>query len=389
MLGHIGRGSAPSSAVLGHPPNDESPKRRHHRRAQASWILLLACLALLGPAVGRAGAATVVSLTFDDGRQTQYAARAPLAGHAMHGTFYVNSGLVGATTSDWHMTWSQLHDLANDGNEITGHSLTHADLTKLRTADMQQEVCQDRTNLLNQGFSPVISFAYPYAAYNDAAVSMVQQCGYTSARWVGGIRSKNCSDCAFAELIPPLDRWVLRTPPDIDPSTTLADMEGYVTQAESNGGGWVIIVIHSVCNGCDSLSVSVAQLTAFLDWLQPRAANGTVVKTVGEVISGVPAPPPPPPAQDTTAPVTTIACNGTSCSKGWYRSAVTVTLSATDGGSGVASTRYTTDGTTPTETNGTAYAGPFAVAATTTVKYYSTDNAGNKEAVKSTNIRLR
>jgi peptidoglycan/xylan/chitin deacetylase (PgdA/CDA1 family) len=389
MSGLIGGASAAASSLFGRPPGGEARNGRRGRRVRASWIVLLGCLALLGPAVGRAGAATVVSLTFDDGRQTQYAARTPLADHGMHGTFYVNSGLVGSTTSDWHMTWSQLHDLASDGNEIGGHSLTHSDLTKLSTTKLQQEVCQDRTNLLNQGFSPVTSFAYPYAAYNDAAISMVQQCGYTSARWVGGIRSKNCGDCAFAELIPPLDRWVLRTPPDIDPSTTLADMEGYVTQAENNGGGWVIIVIHSVCNGCDSLSVSVAQLTAYLDWLQPRAANGTVVQTVGEVISGIPAPPPPPPVQDTTPPVTTIGCNGTSCAKGWYRSAVTVTLSATDAGSGVASTRYTTDGTTPTETNGMDYAGRFTVTATTTVRYYSTDAAGNKEAVKSTQIRIR
>jgi peptidoglycan/xylan/chitin deacetylase (PgdA/CDA1 family) len=356
-------------------------------RVRASWGLLLGCLAMLGPVVGRASAATVVSLTFDDGRQTQYAARAPLAAHGMHGTFYVNSGLVGSTTSDWHMTWSQLHDLAADGNEITGHSLTHAHLTQLSTSNLQHEVCDDRTNLLNQGFSPVISFAYPYAEYNSTVVAMVQQCGYWSGRFVGGIRSSDCSNCPFAESIPPLDRWAIQTPPDIGTGTTLATMESYVTQAENNGGGWVVIVMHSVCDGCDSLSVSVAQLTAFLDWLQPRAANGTAVQTVGQVMSGVG---PPPPVPDTTPPVTTISCNGTGCSKAGYRSPppVTVALSATDAGSGVASTRYTTDGTTPSATNGTTYAGPFTVAATTTVKFYSTDTAGNKEAVKSTQIKI-
>jgi peptidoglycan/xylan/chitin deacetylase (PgdA/CDA1 family) len=359
------------------------------RLIRACGSLLLGCLALLGPAIGKASATTVVSLTFDDGRQTQYAARAPLAAHAMHGTFYVNSGLVGSTTSDWRMTWSQLHDLAADGNEIAGHTLTHSHLTSLSASQQQQEICGDRNNLLNQGFSPVLSFAYPYAEYDSTVESTVQQCGYWSARWVGGIRGSNCSGCPFAETVPPNNRWVLRTPPDIDTGTTLATMEGYVTQAESNGGGWVTLVIHSVCNGCDTLSVSVSQLTAFLDWLQPRAANGTVVQTVGDVISGVGAPPPPPPVVDTTPPVTTISCNGTGCARGWYRSAVTVALSATDAVSGVATTRYTTDGTTPTATNGTTYAGPFTVASTTTVNYYSVDNARNKEPVKSTPIRIR
>jgi peptidoglycan/xylan/chitin deacetylase (PgdA/CDA1 family) len=356
-------------------------------RLRTVGMVLVGCLALLGPAVGRASATTVVSLTFDDGRQTQYAVKAPLAAHGMHGTFYVNSGLVGSTTSDWHMTWSQLHDLAADGNETTGHSLTHAHLTQLSASDLQHEVCDDRTNLLNQGFSPVVSFAYPYGEYNATVQSLVQQCGYWSARSLGGIRGSDCTSCPFAETIPPLNRWAIRTPRPINNATTLATMEGYVTQAEANGGGWVILLIHSVCDACDNESVRLDQLTAFMDWLQPRAATtGTVVQTVGQVMSGVGAPPP---VADTTPPVTGITCNGTACAKNGYRSAVTVTLSATDAGSGVASTRYTTDGSTPTATNGSTYTGPFTVSATTTVTFYSTDNAGNPEAVKSQQIKIR
>jgi hypothetical protein len=350
-------------------------------------------VALLAPRATSAGSGTVVSLTFDDGRQTQYAARAALASHGMHGTFFVNSGLVGSSTSDWHMTWSQLHDLAADGNELTGHTLTHADLTQLSTSNAQHEVCDDRTNLLNQGFSPVISFAYPYAAYNATAESIVQQCGYWSARWVGGIRSASCSDCPFAETIPPLDRWVLRTPGDIASGTTLGTMESYVTQAENNGGGWVQLVFHSICDGCDSLSISLGQLTAFLDWLQPRAANGTVVKTIGEVMTGVgappPPPPPPPPPADTTPPVTSTSCNGTKCANSPYSAAVTITLTATDTGSGVASTRYTIDGTDPSTTNGITYTAPFTISSSTTIKFRSWDNAGNAEAVQSKRLKIR
>ena len=374
------------------PHRDRDPesggiwKDRRRSRVRARWILLLSCLALLGPSVGRATAATVVSLTFDDGRQTQYAARAPLAAHGMRGTFYVNSGLVGTSTSDWRMTWSQLDDLARDGNEVTGHSVTHAHLTQLSSADLERELCQDRTNLLNRGFSPVANFAYPYGEYNSTVSAMVQQCGYTSARQVSGIRASDCSNCPFAETIPPLSGWAIRAPLSIESTTTLDTMEGYVEQAELNGGGWVVLVIHSVCSGCDSTALSPAQLTAFLDWLQPRAAShGTVVKTVNEVMSGVP---PPPPAPDTTPPVTTIRCNGTSCSKSGYRSAVTVTLSASDAGSGVGSTRYTTDGSTPSDASPT-YTNPLTVGATTTVRFFSTDNAGNREAVKSTQIKIR
>ncbi len=92
---------------------------------------------------------------------------------------------------------------------------------------------------------------------------------------------------------------------------------------------------------------------------------------------------------DAVAPTTTIACNGAACSTGWYRAAVTVSLASTDasGGSGVAATYYTTDGSTPT-TASTRYTGAFSVTATRTVRFFSVDTAGNSETAKSQAIRL-
>jgi hypothetical protein len=95
---------------------------------------------------------------------------------------------------------------------------------------------------------------------------------------------------------------------------------------------------------------------------------------------------------DTVAPATTVRCNGAACSTGWYRTTpVTITLTATDntGGSGVRATSYTTDGTDPrTSSTAKVYAGPFTVSQTTTVRYYSSDVAGNLEATKSQLIRI-
>jgi hypothetical protein len=92
-------------------------------------------------------------------------------------------------------------------------------------------------------------------------------------------------------------------------------------------------------------------------------------------------------ASDTTPPTSSILCNGSACSSGWYSSAVTVTLSATDDASGVAAIRYTTDGSDPTPAS-TLYTGPVAVSATTTVKYRAWDNAGNVESTRSQVISI-
>jgi hypothetical protein len=340
-------------------------------------VCSIVALSIGSSATSAAPSPTVVSFTFDDGRAVQYSARGPLAAHGMRGTFYVNSGLVASSTGGFYMTWAQLQDLAAGGNEITGHSLTHAHLTQLQSANLRQEVCDDRTNLLNHGFSPVLSFAYPYAEYNATVQAMVRECGYTSARTVGSVA---CSGCPFAETIPPLDPYATRTPDDITSRTSLATMQSYVTQAEQNGGGWVQFVFHDIGT---SQGISLSQFTGFLDWLQPRAATGTVVKTVNDVINGGSSGPGP----DTFPPSTTIACNGSACS-GWYGAPVTVTLAATDSGSsGVAATRYTTDGSEPNSSS-TLYSGPFNVSTTTTVKYRSWDNQGNAETTKTQAIQI-
>jgi hypothetical protein len=66
-----------------------------------------------------------------------------------------------------------------------------------------------------------------------------------------------------------------------------------------------------------------------------------------------------------------------------------VSLSATDtGGSGVSSILYTTDGSVPSLTNGTPYAGAFTVPSTTTVQYRAYDKAGNAETVHNQAVKI-
>jgi peptidoglycan/xylan/chitin deacetylase (PgdA/CDA1 family) len=353
----------------------------HAAALVAAAGVLVVPTALLAPQSARAATNTIVSLTFDDGSTSQYSTLPMLQSRGMRGTYYVNSGLVGS--SSYYMNWSQIHELANAGNEITGHTVNHTDLTAVSLSTAQREVCDDRTNLLNQGFSPVASFAYPYAAVNATAEQVVRDCGYTTGRGVGGIA---CGGCPHAETIPPGDPFALRTPEPAVSTTTLAQLQSYVTQAETNGGGWVIFNLHGICsNGCaGSYSLNPAVFTAFLDWLQPRTAVGTVVRTVGAVMGASTPPPAGPPA-------TSIGCNGTSCASGWYRtSPVTISLTATDpDGSAIASTRYTEDGTDPaTSATASTYTAPFPITRTTTVRYSSTDVDGHVEATKSQLVQV-
>ena len=352
----------------------------------ASLALALVGAGAIAPSALAAGPSpVVVSLTFDDGDATQSLAATTLAAHGMKGTFFINSGTIGTAG---HWTWGQLFAIAADGNEIAGHTFDHPDLRTLTTEQLQWEICEDRARLLKHGFG-VSNFAYPFGvgAGSPTIVSTIQGCGYNSARRSWGLAGPGCPTCTdYAETIPPRNYYALATADAPTSDTSLATLESYVTNAQSNGGGWVIFVFHDICDACSTYSTSQATLQGLMDWLQQQATNGLVVKTVSQVIGGpVHASPG---TADALAPTSSISCNGGACSTSAYTSPVQAALAATDtGGSGLEAIRYTTDGSSPTLAS-TVYTGPLTVSTTTTVKYSAWDNAGNVEATNSRLINV-
>lgn len=107
------------------------------------------------------------------------------------------------------------------------------------------------------------------------------------------------------------------------------------------------------------------------------AQAGTVLGALGAIATSV----------DTAVPATSISCNGAPCAATPYGGTVSVTLPATDTGSGVASTHYTPDGTIPTLSSPT-YTGAFPLTASANVQYRSWDNAGNAEPAHSQAIQI-
>jgi peptidoglycan/xylan/chitin deacetylase (PgdA/CDA1 family) len=341
---------------------------------------------------------TVVSLTFDDGDASQYSVgflhgMQPLG---MHGTFYIVNGYTDVNSGT--MTWSQLTNLASNGNDLGGHTVDHIDLTSSSYTQQQKtaEVCDNFQALTQHGLDPV-SFAYPFGAYDTNAEQIVKSCGFSSARITGGIdRNGTGAGPVYAETIPPKDPYATRTVYNNGGSAplTLSFLENSVTAAAQNGGGWAPLVFHEICSQtydpanysyCSSswASIELDTFNAFLDWLQNAgqpggAPAGTAVQTVRQVING----------PDQTPPATTISCDGSPCQASTYNGSTTVALSAADkGGSGVKATYYTTDGSTPT-TSSPVYTGAFTITQPTTVEFFSVDNAGNTEAVQTQQIQV-
>jgi len=92
--------------------------------------------------------------------------------------------------------------------------------------------------------------------------------------------------------------------------------------------------------------------------------------------------------EDTLPPITTLASAGTRGTGDWYTSDVAITLSAKDdeNGSGIEKTKYSLDNGVIWNT----YTSSIILSneGTTRVKYFSTDNVGNKEETKTQEIKI-
>jgi hypothetical protein len=180
-------------------------------------------------------------------------------------------------------------ELQRSGHEIGGRTRADLYLSTLESDRIRREICDERVTLLDLGVRAT-SFAYPFGDDTAGVRRIAELCGYNSARDSGGlVTGYECTGCPLANPMPPEDAYQVKTIGSIGAvyGTTLEDLQGYVTQAESNGGGWVPIVFGHVCEGCGDLdAVTPAVLTEFLDWLAARQATGTVVMTVNEVMGG-------------------------------------------------------------------------------------------------------
>ena len=217
----------------------------------------------------------IVTLTFDDGDADNFPAAARLQQYSLHATFYIPSGLVGRAG---YMTWDQLQALQQAGNEIGGHSLDHMKLSGLDSPALRHEVCDDRTNLINHGFTP-ISFAYPFGNYDPNVKAMLKECGYAGARTIRG----------GPQVMPPSDPYGVLAFPYIVSDTDLGKLQRYINGTRSQGGGWVILTFHHVCDACDYFAVHPDVWNAFVPWLaRQQSVHQLQVKTFGEVITGKP-----------------------------------------------------------------------------------------------------
>lgn len=121
-----------------------------------------------------------IVLTFDDGYRDFYTDAYPiLKKYNVKATQYVISGFLDRPN---YMLTSQVQELAKNGLiEIGAHTVDHLWLKGLPSSTVSFEINQSKKQLEDIIKKSVVSFAYPYGAFDTQAIDTVMNAGFSSA----------------------------------------------------------------------------------------------------------------------------------------------------------------------------------------------------------------
>jgi len=132
---------------------------------------------LLAPAPDSRAA---LHVTFDDGHRSQYETAFPvLARHRTSAIFFVTAGFTG--TSDDHMSWSQLRELADAGHEIQAHGWQHRFLTHCSDAELDEELHRPKEAIEDRLGRQVDALSFPGGRFDARVLEACRRTGYLRA----------------------------------------------------------------------------------------------------------------------------------------------------------------------------------------------------------------
>ena len=215
------------------------------------------------------------------------------------------------------------------------------------------------------------------------SVSLLALGALVSASWASFVAGSSTADSSLSSITvqpPVLSAAVSQAGGAIALSWTATPSAGlrpdltFAYNLYRSSGGAAVLVNASPVTGLSYTDVPPSDGT----WTYPATAVvSSFQSATSNALSGL---------SDRVAPRISITCGSGSCSTAWYRAAVTVTLSATDAGSGVQSITYVLDGTSAT-VSGTTTAFTVGDGAHTIV-YSATDQAGNTSAAATQALNI-
>ncbi len=122
-----------------------------------------------------------ILLTFDDGWIDAYTVAFPeLKQRGMVGNFFVPTRYADAG-GELLVNWEQILEMDRAGMEFGGHTISHADLTKITLEEMRRELRDSKTKIEDKLGHPIYALSYPFGAFNPKVMAETQAAGYRAA----------------------------------------------------------------------------------------------------------------------------------------------------------------------------------------------------------------
>ncbi len=142
-------------------------------------------------------------------------------------------------------------------------------------------------------------------------------------------------------------------------------------------------------NGSGAATVACTVTAPTVSCTDPQPVTGNVTYTVAATFAGWSGPESTAVAYDVVAPSTILSTSTVANSRGWWTtSPVTVTLNASDSGSGVGSISYRVGAAAPVTVSTASTSFAVTAQGSTTITYFATDKVGNVEAQKSYTLKV-
>ncbi len=168
-------------------------------------------------------------------------------------------------------SWERLRELAGQGHEIADHTISHAYLPLLDTANILYEVEKCREDLLAQlGPRHTLSIECPYGI-EDARVLALVDPGFPFVR--NGISDKFIKEILRGDPGEPAsaDREYVQWQRGPLADTPLAEMQGWIDTAIRNNA-WLLLVFHGV-EGVGWEALPGERLKMYFDYIKARDAR--------------------------------------------------------------------------------------------------------------------
>ena len=134
------------------------------------------------------GKKKAVTLSYDDGVESDRRLVELLNKYGLKCTFNLNSGLM-TPDSCWESNGVMIRRMSPEGlpelykgHEIAVHCVTHADLTQLNDEAVRREIGHDKAALEELFGCQIQGMAYPYGAYDQRVIRIVGECGIRFSR---------------------------------------------------------------------------------------------------------------------------------------------------------------------------------------------------------------